>query len=72
MTAFVKIAEEGSLTAAANVPGKSLPSVVRMLLAHVQLQETSGSLSVIANHLGHQSEEAFCRAFKRAFGVPSG
>ncbi len=33
MTVFVKIAEEGSLTAAANVLGKSLPSVVRMLAA---------------------------------------
>ena len=31
MTVFVKIADEGSLTAAANKLGKSLPSVVRML-----------------------------------------
>lgn len=31
MTVFVKIAEKGSLTAAANALGKSLPSVVRML-----------------------------------------
>ncbi|MEN8205632.1 MAG: LysR family transcriptional regulator [Pseudomonadota bacterium] len=33
MTVFVKIAEEGSLTAAANRIGKSLPSVVRLLAA---------------------------------------
>jgi DNA-binding transcriptional LysR family regulator len=33
MTVFVKIAEQGSLTAAANALGKSLPSVVRMLAA---------------------------------------
>ncbi|MEN8212882.1 MAG: LysR family transcriptional regulator [Pseudomonadota bacterium] len=33
MHVFVKIAEEGSLTAAAGVLGKSLPSVVRMLAA---------------------------------------
>ena len=33
MAVFVKIAEKGSLTAAANALGKSLPSVVRMLAA---------------------------------------
>jgi len=33
MTVFVKIAEQGSLTAAADTLGKSLPSVVRMLAA---------------------------------------
>ncbi|MBN4052990.1 LysR family transcriptional regulator [Gammaproteobacteria bacterium AH-315-K14] len=37
MTIFVKIADEGSLTAAANVLGKSLPSVVRILAT---LEET--------------------------------
>lgn len=31
MAVFIKIVDEGSLTAAANVLGKSLPSVVRML-----------------------------------------
>lgn len=31
MTVFVKIAEQGSLTGAANALGKSLPSIVRML-----------------------------------------
>lgn len=44
----------------------------RMLLARAQLLETSDSLSVIADHLGYQSEAAFCRAFKRVFGVPPG
>jgi len=33
MAVFVKIAEQGSLTAAANTLGKSLPSIVRMLAA---------------------------------------
>ncbi len=33
MSVFVKIAEKGSLTAAANSLGKSLPAVVRMLAA---------------------------------------
>jgi len=44
----------------------------RMQLARTQLQETSDSLSVFAARLGDQSEAAFCRAFKREFGVPPG
>jgi len=44
----------------------------RMQLARAQLQETSDSLSVLADRLGYQSEAAFCRAFKRVFGVPPG
>lgn len=44
----------------------------RMQLARAQLQETSDSLSILADRLGYQSEAAFCRAFKRVFGVPPG
>ncbi|MEA3411157.1 MAG: AraC family transcriptional regulator [Pseudomonadota bacterium] len=44
----------------------------RMQLARAQLRETSDSLSVLADRLGYQSEVAFCRAFKRVFGVPPG
>jgi len=44
----------------------------RMQLARMQLKETSDSLSVLADRLGYQSEAAFCRAFKRVFGVPPG
>lgn len=44
----------------------------RMQLARAQLQETSDSLSVLADRLGYHSEVAFCRAFKRVFGVPPG
>ncbi|MCU7840954.1 MAG: AraC family transcriptional regulator [Candidatus Thiodiazotropha sp. (ex Troendleina suluensis)] len=44
----------------------------RMQLARTQLLETSDSLSVLANRLGYQSEAAFCRAFKRVFGVSPG
>lgn len=44
----------------------------RMQLARAQLQETSDSLSVLADRLGYQSEAAFCRAFKRVFGVSPG
>jgi len=44
----------------------------RMQLARSQLQETSDTLSVIADRLGYQSEAAFCRAFKRVFDVSPG
>jgi AraC-like DNA-binding protein len=44
----------------------------RMQLARMRLQETSDSLAVLADHFGYQSEAAFCRAFKRMFGVPPG
>jgi AraC-like DNA-binding protein len=44
----------------------------RMQLARAQLQETSDPLSVLADRLGYQSEAAFCRAFKRIFGIPPG
>jgi len=44
----------------------------RMQLARTHLRETSEPLSIIAGRLGYQSEAAFCRAFKRMFGVPPG
>ena len=44
----------------------------RMQLARIQLQETADSISVLADRVGYQSEAAFCRAFKREFGVPPG
>jgi AraC-like DNA-binding protein len=44
----------------------------RMQLARGQLQETKDGLAVIAVRLGYQSEAAFCRAFKRVFGVSPG
>ena len=44
----------------------------RMQLARAQLKETSDPLGVLAERLGYNSEAAFCRAFKRVFGVPPG
>ena len=44
----------------------------RMRLARTHLQETSEPLSVVADRVGYESEAAFCRAFKRVFGVPPG
>jgi AraC-like DNA-binding protein len=44
----------------------------RMQLARARLQETSESLSTIASHLHYESESAFCRTFKRFYGVSPG
>ena len=44
----------------------------RMQLARTHLRETSEPLSVLAERVGYESEAAFCRAFKRMFGVPPG
>lgn len=44
----------------------------RMQLARAQLLETSDTLAILAERLGYRSETAFCRAFKRMFGVPPG
>jgi AraC-like DNA-binding protein len=44
----------------------------RMQLARAQLMENATPLSVLAERLGYQSEAAFCRAFKREFGVSPG
>lgn len=44
----------------------------RMQLARIQLKETSEPLAGLAGQFGYQSEAAFCRAFKRVFGVSPG
>jgi AraC-like DNA-binding protein len=44
----------------------------RLQLARAHIQETAEPLSAIAGRLGYRSEAAFCRAFKRMFGVPPG
>ncbi|MEV7006736.1 AraC family transcriptional regulator [Streptosporangium sp. NPDC051022] len=44
----------------------------RMQLARTHLQRTREPLSAVARRFGYQSEAAFCRAFKRAFGVSPG
>ena len=44
----------------------------RMQIARAQLMETSDSLAVLSDRHGYQSEAAFCRAFKRVFGVSPG
>lgn len=53
-------------------PAKHYLTQWRMQLARIQLQETSDTLAVVAERLGYQSEAAFCRAFKRTFGVSPG
>lgn len=44
----------------------------RMQLARAQLIETSDTLAILADRHGYNSEAAFCRAFKREFGVSPG
>jgi AraC-like DNA-binding protein len=44
----------------------------RMQLARTHLQSSLESLSHVAVRFGYQSEAAFCRAFKRMFGVSPG
>ena len=44
----------------------------RMQLAHQSLQHQPEPLLSLATRLGYQSEAAFCRAFKREWGVPPG
>lgn len=44
----------------------------RMSLARTLLREKPQPLAALAGQVGYQSEAAFCRAFKRAFGMPPG
>jgi AraC-like DNA-binding protein len=44
----------------------------RMQLARAHLQNTLEPLSVVASRFGYQSEAAFCRMFKRIFGMTPG
>jgi AraC-like DNA-binding protein len=44
----------------------------RLQLARAWLQEGPQPLAQLAGRVGYQSEAAFCRAFKRHFGVPPG
>ncbi|WP_106398636.1 AraC family transcriptional regulator [Actinocorallia populi] len=44
----------------------------RLDLARTHLQDTRDPLSAVAHRFGYQSEAAFSRAFKRAFGVSPG
>jgi len=44
----------------------------RLQLARARIQETAEPLSVLASHVGYESQAAFCKAFKRMFGVAPG
>ncbi|MDU8913153.1 AraC family transcriptional regulator [Aestuariicoccus sp. MJ-SS9] len=44
----------------------------RLTTARARIAQTSDPLAVIAAEAGYRSEPAFCRAFKRHFGVPPG
>ncbi|WP_328477871.1 AraC family transcriptional regulator [Actinoplanes sp. NBC_00393] len=53
-------------------PAMQYVSQWRMRLAHAHLRESDEPLSAVARRYGYLSEAAFCRAFKRTFGVPPG
>jgi len=59
-------------TALAGEPAMQYLAQWRMQLARRRLQEQGEPLSAVAGQVGYQSEAAFCRAFKRHFGVPPG
>jgi transcriptional regulator GlxA family with amidase domain len=42
----------------------------RMQVATQKLRDTSASLAQVAETVGYDSEAAFSRAFKKAFGAP--
>jgi AraC-like DNA-binding protein len=44
----------------------------RLQLAHDHLRQSAEPLPVVARRFGYQSEAAFCRAFKRVYGMPPG
>lgn len=44
----------------------------RLQLAHTQLREGKQTLAALALECGYRSEAAFCRAFKRRYGIPPG
>lgn len=44
----------------------------RLQLARMALRECDDALGVVAERFGYRSEAAFCRAFKREFGVSPG
>lgn len=44
----------------------------RLQLARTALRECDDPLGLVAERFGYRSEAAFCRAFKREFGVPPG
>jgi AraC-like DNA-binding protein len=44
----------------------------RLQVARRELREGADPVGIVAERLGYRSEAAFCRAFKRAFGVSPG
>jgi AraC-like DNA-binding protein len=42
----------------------------RLAMAETSLRRGEGSIQRIATDVGYESEAAFCRAFKREFGMP--
>jgi AraC-like DNA-binding protein len=59
-------------TAVVGEPAMQYLTRLRMQVAHERARATDEPLAALASHVGYQSEAAFCRAFKRMFGVSPG
>lgn len=70
--AMSRSAFSARFTALVGEPALQYLTQWRMQLARAHLQESAEPLSQVANRFGYQSEPAFCRAFKRNFGIAPG
>ncbi|MDP3227086.1 MAG: AraC family transcriptional regulator [Acidovorax sp.] len=70
--AMSRSAFSARFTALVGEPALQYLTQWRMQLARAHLQENAEPLSHVAARFGYQSEPAFCRAFKRTFGVAPG
>lgn len=59
-------------TAVVGEPAMQYLTRLRMQVAHERARASDEPLAALASHVGYQSEAAFCRAFKRMFGVSPG
>jgi AraC-like DNA-binding protein len=59
----------GRFTTVVGEPAMQYLTRWRLQLAHRELQQTPDGLGEIAQRVGYSTEAAFCKAFKREFGV---
>jgi AraC-like DNA-binding protein len=68
--ALSRSAFSSRFTARVGVPPMRYVSVWRLQTGRLHLTETQATIAAVAHRVGYESEEAFSRAFKRAFGLP--
>ena len=72
VSAMSRSAFAARFTAVVGEPAMRYLARWRLQLARARLREGSEPLGVVAERFGYRSEAAFCRAFKRTFGVSPG